>query len=56
MGAWGVATRADGVEQLTYDGYPLYTWSKDMKPGDVTGQGFKNAWRAAVPGAKQEAW
>ncbi|HVE21193.1 MAG TPA: hypothetical protein VNC39_04400 [Acidocella sp.] len=49
---WGVVARHDGTpRQLTYKGYPLYTWSKDAKPGDVTGQGVKDFWRAARPGA-----
>jgi predicted lipoprotein with Yx(FWY)xxD motif len=53
---WGVITRGDGTPQLTYDGYPLYTWSKDAKPGDVTGQGVKDLWRAARPGATPLTW
>ena len=53
---WGVVTRTDGVRQLAYDGYPLYTWSKDAKPGDVTGQGMKDLWRAARPGATALTW
>jgi predicted lipoprotein with Yx(FWY)xxD motif len=48
---WGAITRQDGTQQLTYKGYPLYTWSKDAKAGDVSGQGVKNNWRAARPGA-----
>ena len=53
---WGTITRRDGTRQLTYDGYPLYTWSKDTKPGDVTGQGVKDYWRAARPGATPLGW
>jgi predicted lipoprotein with Yx(FWY)xxD motif len=53
---WGAITRQDGSRQLTYQGYPLYTWSKDAKPGDVTGQGFKSNWRAASPGTTPLAW
>lgn len=26
-------------------GKPLYLWNKDQKPGDMTGEGFNNAWR-----------
>ena len=47
---WGVTTRKGGMEQLTYRGYPLYTWIKDTKPGEVSGQGVKDIWRAARPG------
>jgi predicted lipoprotein with Yx(FWY)xxD motif len=54
---WGVTTRHHGgMRQLTYDGYPLYTWIKDAKPGDVTGQGVKDLWRVARPGATPLAW
>lgn len=41
--------RDDGVPQWAYKGRPLYTWSKDAKPGDRTGDGFNNAWRLARP-------
>jgi predicted lipoprotein with Yx(FWY)xxD motif len=53
---WGTTTRKDGTQQLTYEGYPLYTWSKDTKSGDVTGQGVKGNWRAARPGTTPLAW
>ncbi len=41
---WGVAMRKDGSRQLTYYGAPLYTWIKDKKPGDMTGQGVGGVW------------
>lgn len=53
---WGVALRKSGEKELTYQGYPLYTWIKDTKPGDVTGQGVKGAWRVAKPGKMQISW
>lgn len=31
-------TRPDGSLQLVYNGYPLYYYMKDLKPGDVLGQ------------------
>src|SRR5688572_24853261 len=37
MGDWTVITRADGTKKWAYKGMPLYTWSKDAKPGDATG-------------------
>src|SRR5260370_40474936 len=40
MGDWTVITRDDGSKQWAYKGKPLYTWSKDAKPGDTTGDGF----------------
>ena len=47
-GAFGIATRKDGGRQLTYDGAPLYTWIKDKKPGDITGQGVEGVWWVVV--------
>jgi predicted lipoprotein with Yx(FWY)xxD motif len=41
---WGVAMRKDGARQLSYYGAPLYTWIKDKKPGDMTGQGVAGVW------------
>lgn len=48
-GAFTVVTRDDGSKQWAYKGKPLYTWSKDKKPGDMTGEGFKNVWHVAKP-------
>ena len=48
-GDWTIVTRDDGSRQWAYDGKPLYLWSKDRKPGDMTGDGFNNAWRAVRP-------
>ena len=31
-------TASDGTKQLAVDGFPLYTWTNDKKPGDTTGQ------------------
>jgi predicted lipoprotein with Yx(FWY)xxD motif len=31
-------TRDDGAKQVTYKGLPLYTFQRDQKAGDVTGQ------------------
>lgn len=48
MGEWSIVTREDGSKQWAYDGKPLYTWTKDRKPGDKTGDGFlNNAWHVA---------
>ena len=46
---FGTITRADGKKQTTYKGMPLYYFSKDTKPGDTTGQGFKDLWSVAKP-------
>lgn len=46
-GDFGVITRDDGQQQVTYKGKPLYYWSKDQKPGDKAGDGFNNIWHVA---------
>ena len=46
-GDWTVVTRDDGGKQYAYKGKPLYTWSKDAKPGDKTGDGVNNVWHTA---------
>ena len=48
-GDWTVIMRDDGTKQWAWGGKPLYYWSKDQKPGDTTGDGFNNAWRAVRP-------
>lgn len=46
---WTVVTREDGSKQWAYKGRPLYTWVKDTKKGDVTGDGVNGIWRIAKP-------
>lgn len=46
-GNWTVVTRDDGSKQWAYKGKPVYTWVKDQKPGDKTGDNFNNVWRLA---------
>lgn len=48
-GAYTVISRDDGTHQWAYKGKPLYFWAKDVKPGDRTGDGVKNAWHVATP-------
>lgn len=48
-GDWSVVTRDDGSKQWAYKGKPLYTWARDAKPGDVTGDGVNNVWHVAAP-------
>lgn len=49
-GDWTMVTRDDGTMQWAYKGKPLYTFAKDTKPGDITGDGFLNgAWHIAKP-------
>jgi len=40
----GTTTRKDGSIQVTYNGWPLYYFVKDQKPGDVTGQNVGDVW------------
>lgn len=46
-GDFSVVSRDDGKKQWAYKGKPLYYWSKDQKPGDRTGDGFKDVWHVA---------
>lgn len=43
-GKLGFITRGDGTIQATYNGYPLYTYSSDMAPGDTLGNGMGGMW------------
>ncbi|MBZ9784307.1 hypothetical protein K9857_22490 [Pseudomonas sp. REP124] len=43
-GKWTVIKRDDGHMQYAYDGKPLYTFVKDTKPGDMTGDKMKDVW------------
>lgn len=48
-GEWSVVKRDDGSMQWAYKGKPLYTWAKDTKPGETTGDGVNNIWHVATP-------
>jgi predicted lipoprotein with Yx(FWY)xxD motif len=48
-GDYSAITRDDGQRQIAYKGKPLYFWTKDMKPGDTTGNGVNSVWRTATP-------
>ncbi len=48
MGDWTVVTRDDGSKQWAYKGKPVYTWVKDTKPGDKTGDGVNSVWHTAT--------
>ncbi|MEI5103043.1 SCO0930 family lipoprotein [Streptomyces sp. PmtG] len=49
----GEVTRTDGTKQLTVDGWPVYRYAKDAKPGDAKGQGVGGTWFAAAPDGKK---
>mgnify|MGYP006159485353 CR=1 FL=1 len=51
----GEVTRSDGSKQLTIDGWPMYRFAKDTKPGDAKGQGVGGTWYAAAPDGKKAA-
>jgi len=45
-----IVTRDDGSKQWAYKGKPLYTFVKDQKASDTSGDGFLNgAWHLAQP-------
>jgi predicted lipoprotein with Yx(FWY)xxD motif len=50
VGSLATVRRADGSEQVTYKGMPLYTFALDRAPGDVRGQGIKDVgtWKAVT--------
>lgn len=43
-GKLGEVTDAGGTVQATYNGYPLYTYSGDMAPGETAGNGVGGVW------------
>jgi predicted lipoprotein with Yx(FWY)xxD motif len=48
----GTITRPDGTKQVTYNGHPLYFYSKDGDSGDAYGQGimgFGASWYVIAP-------
>jgi len=48
----GTITRADGTTQVTYNGHPLYLYSRDKDDGDTYGQGLKSfgaSWYVLAP-------
>jgi predicted lipoprotein with Yx(FWY)xxD motif len=48
----GTIKRSDGSTQVTYNGWPLYTYTGDSKPGDTNGNDFEQfgaEWYALTP-------
>jgi predicted lipoprotein with Yx(FWY)xxD motif len=48
----GTTKRADGTQEITYAGHPLYTFAGDTAPGQTTGQGsgaFGAPWWVVTP-------
>ena len=44
--ALGTTDRGDGTIQVTYNGWPLYYFAFDNKPGDINGQDSRSVWYA----------
>jgi predicted lipoprotein with Yx(FWY)xxD motif len=52
---FGVLHRQDGTTQLTADGWPMYTYVGDAKPGATSGQGLNESgglWWVVSPSGK----
>jgi predicted lipoprotein with Yx(FWY)xxD motif len=48
-GDFTLITRSDGRKQWAYKGKALYSWTKDTKPGETTGDGVNSVWHIAAP-------
>jgi predicted lipoprotein with Yx(FWY)xxD motif len=49
-GKWSFIVRPDGKRQWAYKDRPLYTWSRDTKAGEISGDGYDgNRWHIAKP-------
>jgi predicted lipoprotein with Yx(FWY)xxD motif len=45
QGTVGTITRADtNDQQVTFNGWPVYRFKGDTKPGDTNGEGIANSW------------
>lgn len=52
----GTTKRKDGTLQVTYNGWPLYTYAGDSKPGEATGNDtsqFGAQWYALLPNGEE---
>jgi predicted lipoprotein with Yx(FWY)xxD motif len=55
---FGTITRSGGQVQATYDGHPLYTYTADAAPGQVSGNGLNvsgGLWWAMTPAGSKSA-
>lgn len=48
----GTITREDGTIQVTYNGWPLYTYNGDSGPDSPSGQGAEPGWTLVSPAGK----
>jgi predicted lipoprotein with Yx(FWY)xxD motif len=52
----GMTRRANGSEQVTYGGHPLYRFIEDREPGQTNGEGsqaFGAGWEVLSPAGKK---
>jgi len=55
-GMLGTTKRSDGTVQVTYNGWPLYTYVGDQKPGEANGNDisqFGAQWYALLPNGEE---
>lgn len=50
LGVVSITFNGASVNQVTYNGWPLHTFSGDSASGQVNGQNVENTWFAAEPG------
>ena len=48
-GTLGTIASPNGGMQVTYNSWPMYTWTKDKAPGDTTGQNVGGKWFVVPP-------
>lgn len=46
---FSIIAGSTGQEQIAYKGRPLYYYSKDLKPGDILGNGLNGFWFLVKP-------
>ena len=49
LGVVSVTVNGAATSEVTYNGWPLHTYSGDSGPGQTNGQGIENMWFAAEP-------
>ncbi|MGH7686351.1 MAG: COG4315 family predicted lipoprotein [Candidatus Dormibacteria bacterium] len=48
-GTLATVALGDGTSQVTYNGWPLHTYSADTAPGQTNGQGIGGKWYVVTP-------
>lgn len=58
LGDWTSITRKDGTKQWAYKGKPLYRYTADVLPGEISSNGVGKSWHAMVlePPAPMPPW